>query len=66
MKLFEELHRAGHTIVLVTHEPKLAARCPRAVRLSDGKVIGDGVGSKIAYLDVAQPAAAAEPAAVTP
>lgn len=25
-------------------EPRLAARCPRAVRLSDGKVIGDGVG----------------------
>ena len=56
VKLFEELHRAGHTIVLVTHEPKLAARCPRAVRLSDGKVIGDGLGSKIAYLDVSKPA----------
>ncbi|PZR17385.1 MAG: macrolide ABC transporter ATP-binding protein [Archangium gephyra] len=50
VKLFEELHHAGHTIVLVTHEPKLAARCPRAIRLSDGKVIGDGVGSEIAYL----------------
>ncbi|MGV3621501.1 MAG: ABC transporter ATP-binding protein [Archangium sp.] len=50
VKLFEELHRAGHTIVLVTHEPKLAARCPRAIRLSDGKVIGDGIGSEIAYL----------------
>ncbi len=56
MKLFEELHRAGHTIVLVTHEPKLAARCPRAIRLSDGKVIGDGHGDKIAYLDVSRPA----------
>ena len=54
VRLFEELHQAGHTIVLVTHEPKLAARCPRAVRLSDGKVIGDGVGSEIAYLDVAK------------
>ncbi len=50
VKLFEELHRAGHTIVLVTHEPKLAARCPRAIRLSDGKVIGDGVGAEIAWL----------------
>ncbi len=56
VKLFEELHRAGHTIVLVTHEPRLAARCPRAIRLSDGKVIGDGPGAKIAYLDVAGPA----------
>lgn len=50
VKLFAELHQAGHTIVLVTHEPKLAARCPRAIRLSDGKVIGDGIGSEIAYL----------------
>jgi putative ABC transport system ATP-binding protein len=49
IRLFEELHRAGHTLVLVTHEPKLAARCPRAVRLSDGRVVADGVGSEVAY-----------------
>lgn len=55
--LFAELHRAGHTIVLVTHEPKLAARCPRAVRLSDGKVIGDGPGAEIAFGDAPRPAA---------
>lgn len=49
VRLFAELHRQGHTIVLVTHEPKLAARCPRAVRLSDGKVVGDGPGREIAF-----------------
>ncbi len=48
VKLFDELHRSGHTIVLVTHEPKLAARCPRAVRLSDGVVIADGPGREVA------------------
>jgi putative ABC transport system ATP-binding protein len=47
--LFEELHQQGHTLVLVTHEPKLAARCPRAVRLSDGKVVGDGPGAQVAF-----------------
>ncbi len=46
--LFEELHRAGHTICLVTHEPRLAARCPRAVRLSDGQIIADGPGREVA------------------
>ncbi len=51
VRLFEELHRAGHTIVLVTHEPRLAARCPRAIRLSDGKVVGDGPGEQIAFQD---------------
>jgi putative ABC transport system ATP-binding protein len=45
MSLFHELHRSGHTIVLVTHEPTLALRCPRVVRLSDGAVVSDGPGS---------------------
>jgi putative ABC transport system ATP-binding protein len=46
--LFLELHKKGNTIILVTHEPKLAARCPRAVRLVDGLVIADGVGREVA------------------
>ncbi len=48
VRLFEELHRAGNTLVLVTHEPKLAARCPRAIRLSDGQIVADGVGRDVA------------------
>ena len=32
----------------MTHEPKLAARCPRAVRLVDGLVIADGPGKQVA------------------
>ena len=59
VKLFAELHSLGHTIVLVTHEPKLAARCPRAIRLSDGKVVGDGPGADIAYGDSPRPPVAA-------
>src|SRR2546430_2287454 len=42
--LFTELHGRGNTIILVTHEPKLAARCPRAVRLVDGLGIAGGPG----------------------
>jgi putative ABC transport system ATP-binding protein len=42
MALFRDLHSAGHTIIIVTHEPSLAAQCPRVIRLADGKVIGDG------------------------
>ena len=51
VKLFEQLHRAGHTLVLVTHEPKLAARCPRAIRLSDGQIVADGPGREVALGD---------------
>src|SRR5436853_591195 len=46
--LFLDLHKRGNTIILVTHEPKLAARCPRAVRLVDGLVIADGPGKQVA------------------
>jgi putative ABC transport system ATP-binding protein len=41
LELFDELHRGGATIVIVTHEPSIAARCPRAIRLSDGRVVED-------------------------
>ena len=47
VRLFFELHKAGNTIILVTHEPKLAARCPRAVRIVDGLVVADGPGTAV-------------------
>ena len=46
--LFLELHSKGNTIILVTHEPRLAARCPRAVRIVDGLVVADGPGPRVA------------------
>jgi putative ABC transport system ATP-binding protein len=46
--LFLELHARGNTIILVTHEPRLAARCPRAVRIVDGLVVADGPGREVA------------------
>ena len=42
MRLFAELHDAGNTIVLVTHEPSIAAQCPRVIRLADGRIVHDG------------------------
>ena len=41
LALIEELHAGGQTVVMVTHEPEIAARCARVVRLQDGKVISD-------------------------
>ena len=39
--LFEELHKSGQTILMVTHEPDVARHCKRIVRMKDGKVLSD-------------------------
>jgi putative ABC transport system ATP-binding protein len=41
LALFDELHRAGQTIVIVTHEAEVARHARRVVRMRDGKVISD-------------------------
>ena len=41
MALFERLHSAGNTIVLVTHEQAVAARAGRTIVLRDGLVVAD-------------------------
>jgi len=41
MQLFERLHKAGNTIVLVTHEPDVAAFAYRSIHIRDGKVEND-------------------------
>ena len=41
MNLFEELHRAGQTIVLVTHEADIATHAHRQIHLLDGKISSD-------------------------
>ena len=42
MNLFLDLNRNhGTTIILVTHDPTVAARCPRRIVVSDGRVVDD-------------------------
>jgi putative ABC transport system ATP-binding protein len=41
MALFAKLHEAGNTIVLVTHEPDVAAHAHRAIHIRDGQVEKD-------------------------
>jgi len=41
MKLFEELHQQGHTLIVVTHDDAVAAHARREVRLRDGRVETD-------------------------
>ncbi len=41
MALFAHLHEQGNTIILVTHEPDIAAHAHRVIRLRDGKIERD-------------------------
>lgn len=41
MALFDELHRQGRTVILVTHEDDIAAHAHRRIRLHDGKITED-------------------------
>ncbi len=46
MSLFDTLHAEGQTVIIVTHEPDIAAHCGRTVRLADGRVHSDAVNAE--------------------
>jgi putative ABC transport system ATP-binding protein len=56
LALFQELNRQGVTILLVTHEPSIAAYAPRVVELRDGLVLHDTAtaGARDARGDLAE------------
>ena len=41
MALLHRLHRSGRTVILITHDPAIAASSPRIIRLSDGHIAQD-------------------------
>ena len=41
MQLFDELHKEGHTLIVVTHENEIAQHCQRIVEMKDGKIFND-------------------------
>jgi len=46
MKLLAELSTQGHTVILITHDPKVGAHADRLIEISDGKIVADP-GSKV-------------------
>lgn len=47
MTLFEEIHKKGNTVILVTHEPDIAGHAHRIIRLRDGLVEKDERNEKV-------------------
>lgn len=41
LSLLDELHQAGSTIVLITHDDSIAASAKRCIRIEDGKIVSD-------------------------
>lgn len=60
LELFRKLSTEGHTIILVTHDPEIAAVTPRRIEIRDGK-IAKNVDARLAGLD-RRPLLAASPA----
>lgn len=48
MAALKEIHEAGNTIIMVTHNPDLAAYGDRVVKMLDGKIVEEYTGTKLA------------------
>ncbi len=46
--MFDLSRKRGATLLLITHDPALAARCDRIIRLVDGRIAGDGTATSAA------------------
>ena len=52
MKIFKDLNASGNTIIMVTHEPDIAAFASRVLVLQDGKIVSDKVQAVTKKIDV--------------
>ncbi|MBK9257343.1 MAG: ABC transporter ATP-binding protein [Saprospiraceae bacterium] len=51
MSIFEAIHNAGNTVIVVTHEPDIADHAHRIIRLRDGKIESDYKNENIILVD---------------
>lgn len=49
MEIIKNLHRQGHTVILVTHDSKIAAQASRIIEIKDGQIVADNRTSDKTY-----------------
>lgn len=49
MQILNDLNREGHTIILVTHDPKIAQSASRVIEIADGKIIQDNTLQAVSH-----------------
>lgn len=47
IKMFEDLNKQGHTIIIITHNDKIANKTNRVITLVDGKIVSDKLKNKV-------------------
>lgn len=49
MEILVDLYKKGHTIIIVTHDPKIAEYASRVIEIKDGKIVNDNVKNSEIY-----------------
>ena len=47
LEILHNLHEDGTTVILITHDNGIAATAERIVRISDGRIVGDGTREEV-------------------
>lgn len=47
MRIFQEANDKGHTVIMITHEPDIAAHAKRIITLKDGEILSDKINKQV-------------------